>query len=125
MPDLQAISALLSSLKTVSDMTKAIVGIRDGAKLQAIMIELRSAIIEAQQQAIDAQAAQGVLSDRVRELENQMRQRTTKPCPLCGLQMKTIKVEADRTFGDLGVQEHTLQCTCGHSETRMVDPSKL
>src|SRR5437868_5960993 len=69
MVDMTAISGLASSLKAVSEITKAMIGIRDGAMLQAKAIELNEIILSAQQSALDANIAQSELTQRVRDLE--------------------------------------------------------
>jgi rubrerythrin len=46
------------------------------------------------------------------------------PCPICQKPMRTTAVARHPEFGFAGVQQHTLTCSCGHTEERMVDPSK-
>ncbi|HTB03473.1 MAG TPA: hypothetical protein VK804_23635 [Bradyrhizobium sp.] len=69
MVDMAAISGLASSLKAVGEITKAMIGIRDGAMLQAKAIELNGIILSAQQSALDANIAQVDLTQRIRDLE--------------------------------------------------------
>jgi len=50
-----------------------------------------------------------------------------EPCPLCETgQLKVTAVTPHHTFGDMGIQERTMKCdntACGHTESRMHDPS--
>lgn len=49
--------------------------------------------------------------------------RTSAACPICGEAMKVTAVKPDHTFGEMGVQRHSLSCdACGHQEERQVDP---
>lgn len=72
------------------------------------------------------------LPKRVKELEERVAALEAKPaakpaeaCPLCDAPMKVTAVEDDPTFGVFGVKEHTLTCSsCGHVETRQIDPRK-
>ncbi|MGY2052379.1 hypothetical protein [Methylobacterium sp. JK268] len=72
MPDMAAISALASSLKTTVDLTKTMVGLRDAVLVREKAIELSAEIMSAQQSALAAQAAQFELVDRVRDLEKKI-----------------------------------------------------
>jgi hypothetical protein len=47
----------------------------------------------------------------------------TIPCPLCGEDMKLVKVTPHDTFGTFGVQQQEFHCACGHNEDRMHDPT--
>ena len=72
MVDMAALAGLASSLKSIGEITKAMVGIRDGAMLQAKAIELNGIILAAQQSALEANIAQAELAQRVRDLEAQI-----------------------------------------------------
>lgn len=47
-------------------------------------------------------------------------------CPLCRSgQLETIAVNPDPHGGVFGIQRHTMRCNgCGHTEQRVVEPSK-
>ncbi len=47
----------------------------------------------------------------------------SEPCPLCEQPMKRTKVEPDPQFAFAGLQQHTLECSCGHTEKRQFDPN--
>ncbi len=65
MVDMAAIGALSAALRTATDLTKAFVGLRDEAMIQAKVIELQSAILSAHQCAFEAQTAQSALLDEL------------------------------------------------------------
>ncbi|MEH3118866.1 MAG: hypothetical protein PGN25_15075 [Methylorubrum populi] len=72
MPDIAAISGLLSSLKASTDITKAMLGLRDANLVRDKAVELTTEIMSAQASAMAAQAAQAELTERVRDLEKQI-----------------------------------------------------
>ena len=65
------------------------------------------------------------LERRVAALEAAGTGKISEPrCPLCetGV-LKTKSVRPDPTFGDMGVQQHTLVCSdCSHTERRQITP---
>jgi hypothetical protein len=63
------IAALAGSLKTAGDMAKAMVGLRDAQVFQSKAIELQSAILGAQSDAMAAMMAHSDLIERVHALE--------------------------------------------------------
>jgi len=71
MVDIAAIAGVTSSLKAIGDIAKAMMGIRDGAMLQAKAVELNAIILSAQQHALEANNERFALLERVRELEKQ------------------------------------------------------
>ncbi len=70
--DVGSIGALISSLTSAGEMTKAIVGLRDAAMINSKVIELQGIIMTAQSSAMAAQSDQFALLNRVRELEEEM-----------------------------------------------------
>jgi hypothetical protein len=72
MVDLVAIQMAIGGLKTAKDIAKAAIGIRDGALLQAKIIELNEVILSAQSSALDAQAEQAAMLQRISNLEKQL-----------------------------------------------------
>lgn len=72
MIDIGSAAALVSSLKTAAEITKAIIGLHDASMIQDKVIELNGVIITAQSSALEANAAQFTLLDRVRELEEEI-----------------------------------------------------
>lgn len=71
MVDMASISALASSLQAATEITKAIVGLRDAAAINSKVIELQGVILSAQSSAMAAQSDQFALLQRVRDLEEQ------------------------------------------------------
>jgi hypothetical protein len=69
MIDIGSIASLLTSLKAASDITQALVGLRDEQKIQEKVIELTRQILSVQSSALAAQSAQADLLGRVRQLE--------------------------------------------------------
>lgn len=72
MPDLGAIAAAASSIKTAFDMSKALLEIRDGTIAQERIIELNRVILAAQSDAMAAQLAHAALLDEVRGLKEEI-----------------------------------------------------
>jgi len=66
------ISALAGSLKAASEMAKAMIGLRDAQMLQGKAIELQSAILSAQGDAMAAFTAHADLIEQVRALETKL-----------------------------------------------------
>ena len=72
MIDIGSAAALVSSLKAAAEITKAMIGLRDASMIQDKVIELNGVILSAQSSALEANAAQFTLLDRVRELEEEI-----------------------------------------------------
>ena len=72
MVDMSAIAGLISSLKAASEMTKAMIGLRDATVIQGKVIELNGIIMTAQSGALESNVAQFALLDRVRDLEQKL-----------------------------------------------------
>jgi Zn finger protein HypA/HybF involved in hydrogenase expression len=70
--DMGSVAALATSLQSAVEIAKALVGLREAAAIRDKAIELQSVIMSAQANALTAQREQFVLSDRVRELEEQI-----------------------------------------------------
>jgi hypothetical protein len=74
MVDIGSIAALVGSLKAAGDITKTVMGLRDGQMIQAKIIELQSVILSAQSSALTAQQDQFTMLEKVRALEQQVAQ---------------------------------------------------
>ena len=72
MNEIQAIAATLASLKTAGDMAKAFLDLQGAIKEQGKIFELNRIILSATQSALDAQATQSALLERIRSLEKQI-----------------------------------------------------
>jgi hypothetical protein len=71
--DLTAITTLVTSLKTASEMAKTIVDIRNQTEIQSKVIDIQGALMSAQNSALAATTAQFELMERVRQLEAQLK----------------------------------------------------
>lgn len=72
MPDALDFAGMIQSLKAVTDIAKALVGIRDAAVFRERVAEMNREIIAAQSSALAAQQYQSTLLERVNELEKQV-----------------------------------------------------
>ncbi|CAN5336608.1 hypothetical protein BH10PSE7_BH10PSE7_16550 [soil metagenome] len=72
MVDLSQAMALVSALKSAGEITQAMVGIRDGAKLQSKVIELNGIILSAQNSALASNIDQMRLLEQIRSLEEKL-----------------------------------------------------
>lgn len=136
MVDALTIGGALSSLKTAADIAKALLGLRDEMQIRNKVIELQSAILSAQSDALQSQAEQNNLLHRVRELEAENAQLksnlSTKPkvpearmCPLCNNEMRVTKETDDDIFGVMGIKVHHMECnSCKHKTARQYQPGK-
>lgn len=70
--DMGSIAAAIGGLKAASDITQAMVGVRDTAILQAKTIELQQVILAAQASGIAAQSEQFTFLERIRDLEEEL-----------------------------------------------------
>ena len=64
-----AIQAAIASLKAATDISRSLLDMKSMADVQGKVIELQSALLEAQNGALSATKAQFELQERVRELE--------------------------------------------------------
>jgi hypothetical protein len=71
MVDMSAIASLMTSLRSIVDITRAMKDVDDAILIQTKVFELTREIMSAQSCAMDAQAAQSDLLRRVRELEEE------------------------------------------------------
>jgi hypothetical protein len=72
MIDISHAMELAGFLKTAGEMTKAMIGVRDGAMLQSKVIELNGIILSAQSSALSSNQDQFALLNRVRDLEKEI-----------------------------------------------------
>ena len=72
MLDIAAFQAAAASLKVAGDITKSILSLRDEAKIHAKLMELNTAIIDAQSNTVSAQASSLAQVSRIRELEDRI-----------------------------------------------------
>lgn len=68
-----AIAATLASLKTVKDISQAMMELRDTQALQAKTIELQKAILDTQQRVSDVDAERAALENKVHSLEAEIK----------------------------------------------------
>lgn len=74
--DLSAIQAAVSSLKVATSVAKSILETKTMAEVQGKVIEIQSALLEAQGSAIAATSAQFELLEKVRALETELKAAT-------------------------------------------------
>lgn len=72
MVDIMAIQGAISGLKTAADLAKGLIQLKSTADMQVQVIELQSAILAAQSNALAAQADQFTMIQRIRELEEEI-----------------------------------------------------
>lgn len=72
MVDIASIAGALSALQTAGEIAKGMIGLSDTAKIQGKVIELQSAILAAQSNALSAQAEQSSLLSRIGDLEKEI-----------------------------------------------------
>ena len=72
MVDIAAIAGTISALKGVSDIAKAMVGLRDAEAIRSKVIELNNQILAAQQSAFTAREESAALVARIGELEKEV-----------------------------------------------------
>jgi hypothetical protein len=66
------IAGVIASLQASFEISKAFLGLRDTALIQSKVIELQGQILAAHQSALAAQDAQAALSQRVRDIEQEV-----------------------------------------------------
>jgi len=71
--DAGAIQALIASLKTATEVAKAIFDMKTNSEVRSKVSEIQSALLSAQNSALSATTAQFELRERVRELEAQLK----------------------------------------------------
>lgn len=71
--DLTAIQAAFSSLKTATDISKTFVDIKSESEIQSKVISLQNALLDAQNCALSATAAQFEMQEKIRELATQLK----------------------------------------------------
>lgn len=71
--ELLAIQAALTSLKAATDISKSILDFKAGAEIQGKVIELQTALMDAQAAAISATAVQFELREKINTLEGELR----------------------------------------------------
>jgi hypothetical protein len=69
MVDMAAIAGIATSLRAASEITQAMIGLRDATVLQGKVIELQQVILAAQSSALAAQSDHFSLMERIRGLE--------------------------------------------------------
>lgn len=72
MPDLSAISALMTSVKAASEITRSFSDLKSQAEIQNKVIELQLVIMRAQESALDAQTELNTSYDQVRRLKEKI-----------------------------------------------------
>ncbi len=134
--DASTIAVAVKSLKDAADIAKVLVGLRDAAQIKTKVIDLQSAILTAQSDALSAQHEQMVLLQQVRELQaevaglkQQLSSRGNLPealiCPMCRNELRVTAEHDDSTFAFAGVKVHSVACAkCSYTGDRRYRPGK-
>lgn len=72
MVDIAAISGAMTALNSAMDIAKSIKSAADAAKINSLVIDLQSTIMQAQGEAMKAQQAQSTQVDQIRKLEEEV-----------------------------------------------------
>jgi DNA repair exonuclease SbcCD ATPase subunit len=120
---LSALSHALGIAKELREIDKGV----DEAGFKLRIAELQTSLADAKIALSDAKVA---ISDRdaiIHDLRERLEALSSgEICPVCRKgKLETKVVRKHPTFGDMGVQEHDLECSneaCQHTESRMVDP---
>jgi hypothetical protein len=114
--DMTAIAGLVSSLKAATDISKAMIGLRDTALVQGKVIELQGIILSAQQSALSAQSDQFTLLERVRDLETKLAELEAWDAEKDRYEMKDVCTGAFayvvKPAADTGEPAHWLCASC-------------
>ena len=70
--EIATISSAISSLQTAAQIARGMMGLRDATLVQGKVIELQSAILAAQTDALTAQSEQYSLVEKIRRLEEEV-----------------------------------------------------
>jgi len=73
-PDIALIQGAITGLKTAGDIAKSFLQLKSLADVQGKVIELQSAILSAQSSALAAQSEQSTMIQKIRDLEEEVRQ---------------------------------------------------
>lgn len=71
--DINAVQAMMGSLKAATDISKALFDLKTTAEVQSKVIDIQRALLAAQSSALEATNSQFALQERVRELESQLK----------------------------------------------------
>ena len=126
MVDVSAIAGMMTALRGATDITKAMIELRDAAMIQSKVIDLQAKILEAQSAAFAANDERRELLERIEALEAEVKrlkslEGTGERCPRCG--RNELRVERSQVTGGpfqvLGVREYHLKCAaCGFEDVK-------
>ena len=123
--DLSAIQAAIASLKSATEISKAILAMKSKGEIQGKVAELQTALLEAHTAAMSATTAQFELQDKVRELEEKLRSddewseqetRYSLVYPWVG----PAQVYALKRSASEGEEPHLLCSNCFHNKRRVI-----
>jgi len=116
MVDMSAVAGLMTSLRSVVEITKAMKDVSDASLIQTKVFELTREIMAAQSCAMEAQAAQSDLLHRIRELEEEKSKLKTWNAEKSRYELKSIQpgvhVYALKQGMESGEKLHYLCPTC-------------
>jgi hypothetical protein len=124
MVDMSAIGAVSASLRLATDITKALIGVRDEAMIRERVIELQAAIIDAHQSVFEAQMTQSsllnevtVLKSKLAELEGWADERKRYALVDLGAGKFAYRVNDSARGGE---PSHLLCAKCFHEEKKSI-----
>ena len=116
MVDISAVAGLMTSLRSVVEITKAMKDVNDANVIQTKVFELTREIMAAQSCALDAQTAQSELLNRIRQLEEEKAKLETWNAEKGRYELKAIvpgvTVYALKEGMEHGEESHYLCPTC-------------
>jgi ribosomal protein L37E len=126
MVDVSAIAGMMTALRGATDISKAMLGLRDAAMIQDKVIELNAKILDAQNAAFAANEERRELQQKIESLEAEVKrltslQGTGERCPRCG--RNEFRVERSQAtkgaFAVLGVRDYHMKCAaCGFEDVK-------
>lgn len=128
--DITAIQAAIASLKTATDVSRSILEMKSMSEVQGKVIELQSALLEAQNCALSATASQFQLQEKVRELEAKLNERGSWQEQVARYQLISPWRGPAQTYAlkeseSQGEQPHLVCFSCFHNEQKVIlNPQK-
>ena len=123
--DFIAIQGAISSLKAAAEISKSIMDMKNMSEVQGKVIELQSALLEAQNCALTATTSQFELQERVRELEAKLKERGDWKEQKDRYQLVSpwrgpAQTYALKELDSNGEEPHLICSSCFHNEEKVI-----
>jgi len=123
--DFIAIQGAISSLKAAAEISKSIMDMKNMSEVQGKVIELQSALLEAQNCALTATALQFELQEKVRELEAKLKKKGDWEDQKARYQLvcpweNPAQAYALKESHSNGEEPHLLCASCFHNEEKVI-----